>query len=148
MSKQWKGFVGFYFFTFLFATLSGSAIARDEQNPFAGTWELVSGKYLGEDKKWTRSEDAKITALKILNDSHYSFISLSKGEFWGAGSGTYQFEKSKYSEIPVYVSYPMEKGQQYHFTYEMKDGIWTNRRYEKGELVEEEFWRKVQSKQP
>ena len=120
---------------------------KDKDAPgFAGSWELVKGKYLAEDQKWITSEQAKITSLKILNQTHYSFTSYSDGKFWGAGTGTYSIDNQQYIETPIYVSYSMEKGKQYQFEYVLEGDLWTNRRIENGKLVEEELWRRIKVK--
>lgn len=118
---------------------------KNEAQSLAGSWELVSGRYLTDENKWLTSSEAEITSLKILNDSHYSYVSYGKGKFWAAGNGTYAATDRDYTERPIYVSYPMEKGKQYHFQYSVEGDVWTNRRMEDGKLVEEERWRRIPS---
>ncbi len=134
------------------AVVNGSSPAKAEKaasvhNPFVGTWELVSGRYLigeGADKKWVMSKQSSIRSIKVINATHFSYTSLSGEKFWGSGTGRYSFTETEYSETPEYVSYPMEKGKVYTFTYEFKTpSSWTNTRVEDGELVEEEVWRRV-----
>lgn len=123
--------------------------ADSAHNPFIGTWELVEGKYRDEkdpDSQWISSKTSHITSMKIINATHFSYTSYSKGKFWGTGTGYYNFSDTDYAETPELVSYPMEKGKVYRFTYSIEGDVWTNTRTEQGRLVEHEVWRRLSKK--
>lgn len=112
-------------------------------NPFIGTWELVSGEYVNEEKKVVDYADADINSIKVLSEKHYSFISMSGSKFWAAGAGTYQFDEKTYSETPIHTSYSIIKGSQYTFQYQLIDELWHNSRWKEGKRVEYEIWQKL-----
>ncbi|WP_286235083.1 hypothetical protein [Thalassotalea sediminis] len=112
-------------------------------NPFIGTWQLVSGEYLNENKEIIAYSTLGIRSQKVINASHFSFVSFSDDKFWAAGTGQYSFNATQYIETPTMASYPLEGDGTYTFTYEIKGDQWHNARWHDGIRVEYEIWQKV-----
>ncbi len=125
----------------LFVLLSFSANAEDHQ--FSGTWELVSGEYVDHEGKLVRYEDLNLHSLKVLTESHFSFVTMSGDKFWSSGVGRFEVTKTQYTESPIHTSFNSPKGKQYVFTYKKQGDTWLNSRWEDGKRVEHEVWRKI-----
>lgn len=117
--------------------------AETVKSPFIGTWQLVSGEYVDANKKVIDYIIHEITSQKVINQSHFAFVSLSKGKFWGAGSGKYTFTNSEYIETPTFVSYPLEDDGVYAFKYTLENDLWKKSRWRNNERVEYEVWKRV-----
>jgi hypothetical protein len=115
-------------------------------NPFVGAWELMSGFYVGEDSRVINYDDAEMKSLKVLSESKFSFVTNIKGEFYAAGGGDYMAENDRYVEFPTLASDAAMLGQRYEFQYQLAGDTWTNTRWQGGERVELEVWKRVQSK--
>jgi len=114
-----------------------------QNNPFQGTWQLVSGEYLDKNGKTIHYDSLGISSQKVLSLKHFSFVSMAKGEFWAAGTGSYTYNETDYNETPKYASYPLEDGGTYTFGYEIKGDYWHNSRYRDDKRVEYEVWQRV-----
>lgn len=112
----------------------------------AGAWELVSGSYIGEDQVTINYEITGITALKILSENKFSFVTMAKGAFYAAGGGDYQTENGRYIETPHLASHATMLGQHYEFDYLLEGDTWTNSRWQDNVRVEHEVWKRVPSK--
>ena len=134
------------------ATLLGvqtSTLAAD--NPFVGSWQLVSGKYLDGKGKWVHYGELKLTAIKVISANHFSFTTMKnigtfdkpKQEFWAAGTGSYTFTEIDYVEYPQLNSFGVAPDKPFAFTYEIKGDEWQTKRIENGELKEQELWKKL-----
>lgn len=108
----------------------------------AGTWELVAG-FVIEGEKEVRYDIEGIKSRKILNQSDYAFVSRKNDEFWAASTGRYQTKDDQYTEIPDLLSYPLAPGSVYTFTFQVSGDDWHTQRYENGQLVEREHWRRL-----
>ena len=115
--------------------------ATIENSPFQGTWQLVSGEYINDKGTLINYESLSLTSQKVLSDQHFSFISLSNGKFWAAGSGSYQFDNHSYIEFLSLAA--VDAGKPYQFNYKIVDGTWTNERWVDGKRVEMEVWKKI-----
>lgn len=113
------------------------------ENPFKGTWQLVSGEYLNDKKVVVDYSSLGITSQKVISDNHFSFVSMSKGKFWAAGTGNYAFTKEEYLESPKMASYPLEDGGTYTFKYQINGDRWHNSRWHGDTRVEYEIWQRV-----
>lgn len=133
----------FAFSTVLILFNSSIASANENNNPFIGTWQLQSGEYIDGNKKLIQYASLGISSQKVINETHFGFVSLSKGKFWGAGSGHYTFSDNEYIETPTFASYPLEDGGVYKFTYEIKDDLWHSSRWHGDVRVEYEVWKRV-----
>ncbi|WP_286269511.1 hypothetical protein [Thalassotalea hakodatensis] len=113
-------------------------------NPFIGTWQLVSGEYVNNKNEIITYKSIGIRSQKVIGEKHFSFVTFSQDKFWAAGTGSYQFTNTTYSEKPSMASYPLEGNGVYTFHYEMKNDQWHNSRWHDGKRVEYEIWQKVQ----
>lgn len=127
-------------FISLFA-INFASIAKE--NPFKGTWQLISGEYLNDKKELINYDSLGISSQKVINEQHFSFVSMSNGKFWSAGTGTYTFTDVEYLESPKMASYPLEDGGTYTFKYEFKNDEWHNSRWHGDIRVEYEIWKKI-----
>jgi hypothetical protein len=130
-------------FSYLLLAAITSFSCLGQNNPFQGTWQLTSGEYLDDTNKTITYESLGISSQKVLSAQHFSFVSMSKGKFWSAGTGSYTYDSTKYHETPKYASYPLEDGGTYTFEYELKGDSWHNSRYRNGKRVEFEIWQRV-----
>ena len=138
--------------TLVIAALFGvqtSTLAAD--NPFVGSWQLVSGKYLDGKGKWIHYGDLKLSAIKVISANHFSFTTMKnigtldkpKQEFWAAGTGSYTYSETDYIEYPQLNSFGVAPDKPFAFTYEIEGDKWQTQRVENGELKEQELWKKL-----
>ena len=126
---------------FLIFLLSFSANAKE--NIFSGTWELVSGEYIDHESNLVSYEKLKLHSLKVISETHFSFITMSGNKFWASGSGTFKYTNGEYIESPLYTSYDSPKGKQYVFKYRLDGETWFSSRWENEKRVEYEVWQRV-----
>ncbi|MGB1199666.1 MAG: hypothetical protein ACPG46_11505 [Thalassotalea sp.] len=134
----------FTYLALMFAFIIIPTSTQATENPFIGTWQLVSGEYVNDKKEVVSYHSLEIRSQKVISSQHFSFVSMSKNKFWSAGTGTYTFTKNEYYESPTMASYPLEDGGTYTFTYQIKEGLWHNARWHGDTRVEYEIWKKVQ----
>lgn len=113
------------------------------ENEFNGSWELISGEYQNNKGVMIQYEDLKISSIKVISGTHFSFVSMSGDKFWSSGIGSYRFTEKEYIESPIFTSYGAALGKEYVFTYTIKNNTWYNSRWDKGTRVEYEVWRKL-----
>lgn len=121
-------------------------------NPFIGSWQLNSGKYLDDKGQWQDYEALNLTAIKVLSDSHFSFTTMKmvekegvkKQEFWAAGTGKYEFTDTRYIEFPALNSFGVAPGESFGFDYQIKGHELHTQRIEEGVLKEVEVWLKLE----
>ncbi len=113
------------------------------ENKFSGSWTLLSGEYLNHENKLVQYKDLELSSIKVISDTHFSFVSMSGDKFWSSGVGLYHFTESKYIESPIHTSYGVSPDKEYSFTYTIDDGIWTNTRWKGDIRVEYEVWKKI-----
>jgi hypothetical protein len=113
------------------------------ENEFNGSWELISGEYQNNKGVMIQYEDLKISSIKVISGTHFSFVSMSGDKFWSSGTGSYRFTEKEYIESPIFTSYGAVLGKEYVFTYTIKNNTWYNSRWDKGTRVEYEVWRKL-----
>lgn len=112
-------------------------------NPFIGTWQLVSGEYVNDKNETISYQSIGIRSQKVISQKHFSFVTFSQDKFWAAGTGRYQFSDTTYIEQPSMASYPLEDNGIYTFRYEIKNGQWHNSRWHGTKRVKYEIWEKV-----
>ncbi|QQX81965.1 hypothetical protein JK628_09200 [Shewanella sp. KX20019] len=120
-------------------------------NPFIGSWSLVSGKYLDGKGEWVNYGDLKLSAIKVISASHFSFTTMKnigteaepKSEFWAAGTGRYKYTETEYTEYPEFNSFGVKPNTPFTFFYEISEDKWQTRRIEDGVLKEQELWIKL-----
>lgn len=126
-----------------------STLAAD--NPFVGSWQLVSGKYLDGKGKWIHYGELKLSAIKVISANHFSFTTMKnigsdaepKLEFWAAGTGRYTFSDSEYTEYPELNSFGVKPSTPFAFSYQLTADNWQTQRIENGVLKEQELWQKL-----
>jgi len=112
----------------LFAlTIFYSCDTKQAAVPIKGTWQLFSATLI--DKGDTTTTDYTIDKkfIKIINDSHFSFIShdLNKGKdslaTFSAGAGTYKLVDSSYTEHLEFCSSREWENNDFHFTVSIRN---------------------------
>jgi hypothetical protein len=126
---------------FIFTSCMVVNVAR--ANDISGEWELVSGEYTNAKGELIDYQELNMKSLKIVTDSHFSFISMKGNEFWASGAGTYEFKDGKYTEKLGYNSFKAVPGSVFTFTSKVQGGFWYNARWEGEKRVEYEVWQRV-----
>ncbi|WP_229380944.1 hypothetical protein [Shewanella psychropiezotolerans] len=137
----------------LLLPLTSTALASELMaNPFIGSWQLASGKYLDDKYEWQDYKNLNLTAIKVISFSHFSFTTMKeieqadgkkRQEFWAAGSGRYEFTDSQYIEYPQLNSFGVTPGESFVFEYQMKGQQLHTKRIEQGVLKEVEVWQRL-----
>ena len=122
---------------------SSACAAGTNKSGFIGSWQLISGEYVNEKGELIHYDKAKMKAIKTLSEHYYNFTSVSGERFWAAGAGQYKFSDNTYTELPLYTSYKIAKGEVYQFSYKLEGDYWYKSRYKKGIRVEYEVWKKL-----
>jgi hypothetical protein len=107
--------------------LLGSTSYSQEQNPFVGSWELVSHKSIRRDTTVVADMTA-LKSIKILSHTHFAYVTTMKAQdttIVGAGAGPYSFDEKEYTEILEHSSFGMMRDRVYHFTYHIDEDMWT-----------------------
>ncbi|MGS0682704.1 hypothetical protein ACVBIL_16320 [Shewanella sp. 125m-7] len=125
--------------------------ASGAENPFMGSWKLVSGKYLDGKGNWVDYADLKLSAIKVITANHFSFTTIKNtgtdkkpvNEFWAAATGSYEYTATDYIEFPELNSFGVKPGVSFAFTYELEGREWRTKRTEEGQLKELEVWFKL-----
>ncbi|AQS37133.1 hypothetical protein Sps_01973 [Shewanella psychrophila] len=138
---------------FSLLSLSSTVLATEQSaNPFIGSWQLASGKYLDDKGEWQNYQSLNLTAIKVISASHFSFTTMkeieqtggeNKQEFWAAGTGRYEFTESQYIEYPQLNSFGVSPGESFAFEYQIKGQQLHTKRVEEGELKEVEVWQRL-----
>ncbi|GIU24542.1 hypothetical protein L2719_06775 [Shewanella schlegeliana] len=121
------------------------------ENPFIGSWQLVSGKYLDGKGQWVEYSDLKLSAIKVISANHFSFTTMKNVgsdakptlEFWAAATGDYEYTVTDYTEYPYLNSFGVNAGESFTFTYTIEGKEWRTQRTEDGVLKEQEHWTKL-----
>ena len=107
-----------------------------------GTWELVSTRVTRGDGTLLDERAPTVRALKILNGTHYSLVTLRNGTFARAASGRYRVVGDSYSETIELASGRFNEGRTYNFKIRVDGDRWTT----DGGAGEDRFhevWRRV-----
>jgi hypothetical protein len=113
------------------------------ENLFSGTWELVSGEYIDHEGNLVSYEELNLSSIKVINETHFSFVTMSGDKFWSSGAGTFKFTNNEYIESPIYTSFNSQKGKKYVFKYRKDGEKWFSSRWENEKRVEYEVWQRV-----
>ena len=112
----------------LFFTIAACSPKTDEGSknetimPISGTWKLIKGTLIEKGDTVVTSYDKNISFIKIINDTHFSFLQhdLKKGKgsdsIFVAGGGKYTLKDSTYTEQLEYCSAREWEGNDFHFT--------------------------------
>ncbi|WP_228768473.1 hypothetical protein [Shewanella sp. TC10] len=143
----------FYLVIFtLFISSSVTAVDDESQigqlhSPLIGSWELISGEYLNDKNQWVDYQGLNLEAIKVISNKHFSFTTIKNNskvkEFWAAGTGRYQLTEQHYIEFPTLNSFNVKEGESFKFSYQILGNEWHTKRYEDGQLVEKETWRRL-----
>ncbi|GAA0813303.1 hypothetical protein GCM10009111_08470 [Colwellia asteriadis] len=125
----------------LVALLSFSANA--DENLFSGTWTLVSGEYINYEGKLVSYESLNLRSIKVITNTHFSFVTMSGDKFWSSGTGTFEVTDSEYIESPLYTSFNSPEGKKYVFKYKKEGDKWFSSRWENDKRVEYEVWQRI-----
>lgn len=94
--------------------------------PLEGTWQLLSGTVIQKGDTVVTNYDKNISVIKIINDSHFSFLQHDKtqGEdenpAFAAGGGRYTLQDSFYTEHLEYCSARKWEGNDFKFVVKIK----------------------------
>lgn len=115
----------------------------DSHSSLPGTWKLLDGEYVNDKGEVKRYADLKMTALKVLDKNHFSFISMADGKFWASGAGTYTVNDDQYQETLNLASFTQNPNERYVFTFRIDGDVWMLERFnEQGKRVELERWQR------
>jgi len=107
-----------------------------------GTWELVSTRVERDDRTVLDEAPPTVRALKILNGTHYSLVTLRNGVFARAAAGRYRVVGDSYSETIELASGSLTTGRTYTFHIRVDGDSWTT---DGGSATDQyhEVWRRV-----
>jgi hypothetical protein len=120
----------------MFVLAAGCASAGATRTPSAGpvrglgpslvgTWELVSTRVIRGDRTVLDDRPPTVRALKILNGTHYSLVTLRNGVFARAAAGRYRVVGDSYSETIELASGNATPGRTYAFRIRVEGDTWT-----------------------
>ncbi|TLU61289.1 hypothetical protein FE810_14860 [Thalassotalea litorea] len=122
-------------------SVNGTAIKNT--GVLQGTWKLLDGEFVDDKGQIKQYQDLKLTALKVLDDNHFSFISMADGKFWASAAGQYQVTGNQYQEHLRLASFKHEDGQRFVFTFHLAGDLWITERFDgNGRRVEFERWQR------
>jgi hypothetical protein len=90
-----------------------------------GTWELVSTRLIRGSETIVDEHPPTVRALKILNGTHYSLVTMRNGEFARAASGRYRVVGDSYAEEIELASGRVAPGRTYSFRISVEGDTWT-----------------------
>jgi hypothetical protein len=100
--------------------------SKSVQNPLVGTWKLQTGVLIEKGDTTATDYTKDVSFIKIINDTHFAFIQhdLTKGKgakpVFSAGSGSYTFSDSTYTEHLEYCSDRAWENNDFKFTATIK----------------------------
>jgi hypothetical protein len=130
------------FFSLVLVVFLSFSVNANE-NLFSGTWKLISGEYINNKGNLISYEELNLRSLKIITNTHFSFITMSGDKFWSSGAGTFKYTNSEYIESPLFTSFNSPKGKKYVFKYKIEGEKWFSSRWKSDKRVEYEVWQRV-----
>jgi hypothetical protein len=124
------------------ATGAPSGPVRGLGPALVGTWELVSTRVTRGERTILDERAPTVRALKILNGTHYSLVTLRNGAFTRAAAGRYRVVGDSYAETIELASGQFTEGRTYTFKIRVDGDSWTT----DGGTGEDRFhevWRRV-----
>ncbi|MCF2857987.1 hypothetical protein L1286_10940 [Pseudoalteromonas sp. SMS1] len=112
-------------------------------NPLVGTWEFVKGEYATPEGR-VHAASPHVTSTKIINKTHFSYITSSDNKFHYAGGGTYIVKDNYFIETVTLGNVESLIGRKMAFTFEVKDSLWHHKLVEDGKFIEYEVWKRVE----
>ena len=90
-----------------------------------GTWELVSTRVTRGESTVLDERPPTVRALKVLNGTHYSLVTLRGDSFARAATGRYRVVGDSYSETIELASGRFTPGRTYTFRISVDGDSWT-----------------------
>jgi len=108
-----------------------------------GTWELASTRVTRGETTVLDERAPTVRALKILNGTHYSLVTLRGGSFARAAAGRYRVVGDSYAETIELASGTFTAGRTYTFRISVDGDTWTT---DGGAGTDQfhEVWRRIQ----
>ena len=125
------------------ATGAPSGPVRGLGPTLVGTWELVSTRVIRGERTILDESAPTVRALKVLNGTHYSLVTLRNGAFARAAAGRYRVVGDSYSESIDVASGQFTEGRTYTFRIRIDGDRWTTEGGGTGTDRFEEVWRRV-----
>ena len=125
----------------LFCILFFCACEKQTKLPLEGTWELVSATSTEKDSTYS-TFNSKVKMIKIINQSHFAFMSHSisgpedstKAPFT-AGGGKYTLNNNTYTENLEYFIDPQWENHKFEFEVKIENDTLTQKGVEKLEKL-------------
>ncbi len=98
-----------------------------KSSAITGTWLLLKGTLIDNGKTKVTDYTKNTSFIKIINDTHFAFLQhdLTKGQdsnaVFVAGGGRYSLNDSSYTEHLEYCSARNWEGNDFKFTYSIKE---------------------------
>ena len=108
-----------------------------------GTWELVSTRMTRGDSTLLDDRPPTVRALKVLNGTHYSLVTLRGDSFSRAATGRYRVVGDSYAETVEMASGRFTAGRTYNFRIRVDGDTWTTEGGGAGTERYHEVWRRV-----
>jgi hypothetical protein len=125
------------------ATGAPSGPVRGLGPSLVGTWELVSTRVIRGERTILDEGAPAVRALKVLNGTHYSLVTLRNGAFARAAAGRYRVVGDSYSESIDVASGQFTEGRTYTFRIRVEGDRWSTDGGGSGTDRFEEVWRRV-----
>lgn len=114
---------------------------KKTETTLIGTWQLVSATSTEKDSTFS-TFNPKVQMIKIINPSHFAFLSHdisnskdSTGAAYTAGGGKYTLKDSTYTEFLDYFIDKQWEGHKFEFTVKIENDTLTQKGVEKLEKL-------------
>jgi hypothetical protein len=131
-----KPFFGIIALLFVFC-----ACEKQSTSSLEGTWQLISATSTEKDSTFS-TFNPKMKMIKIINDSHFAFLSHditgakdSTRAAYTAGGGTYTLKDSLYSENLEYFIDPQWENHKFEFVVKIQNDTLVQKGVEKLEKL-------------
>jgi hypothetical protein len=131
-----KPFFGIIALLFVFC-----ACEKQSTSSLEGTWQLISATSTEKDSTFS-TFNPKVKMVKIINDSHFAFLSHditgakdSTRAAYTAGGGTYTLKDSLYSENLEYFINPQWENHKFEFVVKIQNDTLVQKGVEKLEKL-------------
>jgi hypothetical protein len=131
-----KPFFGIIALLFVFC-----ACEKQSTSSLEGTWQLISATSTEKDSTFS-TFNPKVKMIKIINDSHFAFLSHditgakdSTRAVYTAGGGTYTLKDSLYSENLEYFIDPQWENHKFEFVVKIQNDTLVQKGVEKLEKL-------------
>jgi len=109
------------YLSFILISISSCQQKEPKKPSIIGSWKLFYNQI--EEAGTIQLKDvSKTDFIKIINETHFSFINQPKDTLGGfySGAGTYTFDGEKYTETLEFIAYKAIRNHQFHFRIEVK----------------------------